>query len=87
MNLRRLSTSSPIRVEKMGSDSAKSLIVDLQQCSAFGVHGRLPKLGGVHFAEALVAGDGNFARPFALDVIEQLTPSREAPRAAPPSPP
>src|ERR1700712_5114687 len=55
MNLRRASTSSPMRVEKMSSVAAMSSSFTCSSVRRGGVHGGLPELRCGHFAEALVA--------------------------------
>ena len=57
MNLRRLSTSSPIRVEKIFFAFDGVFEANLQERALLGIHGRFGKLLGVHFAETLVALD------------------------------
>ena len=66
MNLRRLSTSSPISVEKISFGLGDVLQIHLEQRARFGVHGGFPELLGVHLAQTLVALDGDLARAFAF---------------------
>jgi hypothetical protein len=72
INFRRLSTSSPISVEKMFSVSARSCKIHLQQRARLGAHGCRPQLIRVHFAQPFVALYGNLARAFALDMLQQF---------------
>ena len=57
MKLRRDSTSSPIRVEKISSAAAASSMVTWSRVRVLGIHRGLPQLLVVHLAETLVALD------------------------------
>ena len=58
MNLRRLSTFSPMSVEKISSALTTSSSLHLQQRARFGVHGGVPELLGIHFAQPFEPRDG-----------------------------
>ena len=62
MKLRRDSTSSPIRVEKISSAAAASSRVTCSSVRVVGVHRGLPQLLVVHLAETLVALDAVLLR-------------------------
>ena len=68
MNLRRSSTFSPISVEKISSAATASSRRTFSSVRDFRVHGGVPKLLGIHFAQALETGDGEFF----LGVLEHV---------------
>ncbi len=74
MNLRRLSTSSPISVVKIWSVATTSSRRTVQQRPLLRIHGGLRQLLGIHLAETFVALHGGVALAFGFDVLEQIAP-------------
>ena len=82
MNLRRLSTSSPISVVKIRSVATKIFQPNRQQRPLLRIHRGVGKLLGVHFAQPLVALHGSVALAFDLHVLQQIAPAGDAYRDA-----
>ena len=74
MNLRRLSTSSPISVEKISSLLHGVFQAHLQERALLRIHRGVRQLFGVHFAQTLVALHAGVLLAFVLDVLEQFHP-------------